>query len=68
MTLVLEINVMLHVGKQKTLVVLMHDSGSPDTGHDQIGGLPLIIHSLYDRGYRFSTILPVTPAKQFRQS
>jgi len=60
-------NVMQHVNKQKTLVVLMHDSGSPDVGHDQVGALPLIIHALYDRGYRFSKLLPETPPVQFRK-
>ena len=61
-------NVMLHVNKQKSLIVLMHDSGSPDVGHDQVGALPLIIHSLYERGYRFSKLLLETPPKQFRSS
>lgn len=61
-------NVMLHANKQKTFIILMHDSGSPDVGHDQVGALPLIIHSLYDRGYRFSELTPGTPSVQFRKS
>jgi DNA-binding HxlR family transcriptional regulator len=49
-------NTMKHVGGQKTMVVLMHDSQPPagKTGHDLIGGLPLIIKALYQKGYRFS--------------
>lgn len=51
-------NVMKHVGEQKTLVVLMHDSHPSDTerGKNLLGAVPLIIKALYDKGYRFSAL------------
>jgi peptidoglycan/xylan/chitin deacetylase (PgdA/CDA1 family) len=63
-------NVMLHVGGQKTMIVLMHDSHPSDTdrGRNLLGAVPLIIKALYEKGYRFSTISADTYPVQFPAS
>lgn len=61
-------NTMRNVSGQDHLVILMHDSGIPASGkgHDLEGALPLIIESLYEKGYRFSELKPTTPTVRFR--
>ena len=56
-------NVMKSAGSQKTLVVLMHDTG---VNINDVTALPELIKELRADGYSFGVLTPFTPAVQFK--